>query len=185
VVEPSKYYVDDGVPALRSLNVSPGEITRENMVYISDESNDSLAKSQLRSGDIVAVRSGQTGVAAVVPPELDGCNCIDLIIIRKPEQGCERFLCWYLASDAALYQFEGGSDGAIQKHFNIGTAMNLLVAWPSEIEQREIASFLDDELGKLDCLVTSTLRAITLLKEHRSALIAAVVTGKIDVRGEV
>jgi type I restriction enzyme, S subunit len=122
VVEPSKYYREEGVPTLRSLNVLPGKISHQSMVYISESSNELLSKSKLRSGDLVAVRSGQPGTAAVIPPELDGCNCIDLIIVRKPLNGSEHFLCWYLASGSALRQFAEGSDGAIQQHFNIGTA---------------------------------------------------------------
>jgi type I restriction enzyme, S subunit len=185
VVEPSKYYCDEGVPALRSLNVNPGRINQDSLVYISNESNELLSKSKLRAGDLVAIRSGQPGTTAVVPIELDGCNCIDLIIIRKPLDGCEKFLCWYLASDTACLQFTEGSGGAIQQHFNIGTAMNLVIPFPSEQEQSAIAAFLDTETAKLDALTAEAGRAISLLKERRSALISAAVTGKIDVRGLV
>ncbi|RYU58397.1 hypothetical protein EWI61_11005 [Methylolobus aquaticus] len=58
VVEPSKYYQDSGVPALRSLNIQPGNVSMESMVYISEEANQQLAKSKLSQGDLVAVRSG-------------------------------------------------------------------------------------------------------------------------------
>ncbi|MBK6511264.1 MAG: hypothetical protein IPG06_18740 [Haliea sp.] len=119
VVEPSKYYVDEGVPALRSLNVKPGYISKDQLVYISPEANEVLSKSKIYAGDLVAVRSGQPGTTAVVPKDLDRSNCIDLIIIRKPIGGCEKFLCWYLASDCAIRQFSEGSGGAIQQHFNI------------------------------------------------------------------
>jgi len=182
VVEPSKYYVDDGVPALRSLNVKDGAISPENLVFISPESNGLLAKSKIFAGDIVVVRSGQTGTAAVVPDAFDGANCIDLIIIRKPQDGCEKFLCWFLSSHAAIRQFEGGSEGAIQKHFNIGTAANLVVAWPEPNEQREIVAFLGAELAKLTELEAMASREIGLLRERRNAMISAAVTGKIDVR---
>ena len=183
VVEPSKYYTDKGVPALRSFNISPGSISLQDVVFISDEANELHAKSKLHSGDLVAVRSGQPGTTAVVPPELEGCNCIDLIIIRRPSIGCERFLCWFLASDVALQQFAAGSDGAIQKHFNIETAMNLVVTVPPSDEQVQIAKYIQEETSELDSMVTEAKHAIELLQERRSALISAAVTGKIDVRG--
>jgi type I restriction enzyme, S subunit len=83
VIEPSKYYVDEGgIAALRSLNVRPGSISLQNTVQISRDGHAKNSKSQLYAGDIVAVRTGQPGTAAVIPPELDGINCIDLIIIR-------------------------------------------------------------------------------------------------------
>lgn len=183
VVEPSKYYVDSGVPALRSLNVAPGRVVEDNFVFISVESNELLSKSRLRAGDLVSVRSGQTGTTAVVPESLDGCNCIDLIIIRKPRDDSEQFLCWFLGSDAAIQQFSSGSGGAIQQHFNIGTAMNLQIPLPPREEQDAIVKFLEAESAKIESLHRASEQSIDLLQERRSALIAAAVTGQIDVRG--
>jgi type I restriction enzyme S subunit len=182
VVEPSKYYVDEGVPALRSLNVAPGAIRPENMVFISLEANDIHRKSKLKEGDLVAVRTGQPGTTAVITPQFDGCNCIDLIIIRKPVHGCEQFLCWYLASDSAVTQFSVGSGGAIQQHFNVSTAMDLIVPVPPPVEQRGIVTLIGTETSKIDTLTADAERAIDLLVERRTALISAAVTGQIDVR---
>jgi type I restriction enzyme S subunit len=183
VVEPSKYYVPDGVPALRSLNVAAGRLKMENLVFISTESNELHSKSKLRAGDLVVVRSGQPGTTAVIPAELDGCNCIDLIIIRKPLVGNEWFLSWYLSSDAAIGQFAVGSGGAIQQHFNVGTAVDLFVPIPPAREQNAIVDFVSAEAAKFDALTSEALRAINLLLERRAALISAAVTGRIDVRG--
>nr|WP_269751264.1 restriction endonuclease subunit S [Acuticoccus mangrovi] len=182
VVEPSKYYVEKGVPALRSLNVRPGRISTDNLVYISNDSNDELSKSKLRAGDIVAVRTGQPGTAAVIPPELDGCNCIDLIIIRGGVQISSDYLTWFLSADAALRQFAEGSGGAIQLHFNVGTASNLIIVLPPRAEQDRLLAFIAKEASKIDSLVEEAERAIALLQERRAALISAAVTGKIDVR---
>ena len=52
-------------------------------------------------------------------------------------------------------------------------------------EQRAIAAFLDRETAKLDALIAKVCQAIDYLKEFRTALISAAVTGKIDVREEV
>ena len=56
---------------------------------------------------------------------------------------------------------------------------------PTKEEQREVLQFLKDKLKEIDDLVAETRNSIELLKEHRSALISAAVTGKIDVREEV
>ncbi len=53
---------------------------------------------------------------------------------------------------------------------------------PTLSEQKEISDFLDRETAKIDSLITKARRAIDLLKERRTALISAAVTGKIDVR---
>ena len=48
-------------------------------------------------------------------------------------------------------------------------------------QQRAIADYLDRETARLDTLVVTKKRSIALLKERRAALIAAAVTGQIDV----
>lgn len=55
---------------------------------------------------------------------------------------------------------------------------------PDELEQRSIVAFLDRETTRIDTLVAKVRDAIDRLKELRTALISAAVTGKIDVRGE-
>lgn len=55
-------------------------------------------------------------------------------------------------------------------------------AIPMLHEQKEIADFLDAECLKLESLQSLVQRSIDLLKERRSALITAAVTGQIDLR---
>lgn len=55
---------------------------------------------------------------------------------------------------------------------------------PSIEDQRAITAFLDSGTAKIDALVARVRDAIDRLKEFRTALISAAVTGKIDVREE-
>jgi type I restriction enzyme, S subunit len=185
VVMPSQYYADGGVPALRSLNVREMAISLDSLVYFGVEANNSLAKSMLRTDDLVAIRTGKPGTTAVVPPELDGANCIDLILIRRSPRFVSRFLGYAMNSPVCHIQYAEGSEGALQQHFNIETAGNLRIALPSLDEQAEIVAFLDATVRGIDTLTDEAERAIALLKERRAALISAAVTGKIDVRGLV
>jgi type I restriction enzyme S subunit len=182
VVEPSKYYVDEGVPCPRSLNVKPHRLSDNDLVFISAESNNLHSKSKIYEGDLVAVRSGQPGTTAVVDSRFNGANCIDLIIIRKPHAATSAFLDYFLNSVIAKAQFEMGTGGAIQQHFNITTAASLQVTIPPLDEQQAITAYLDSETRKLDALVAKVEAAIERLQEYSTALITAAVTGKIDVR---
>jgi type I restriction enzyme S subunit len=92
---------------------------------------------------------------------------------------------YQLSSSAAKHQYDLGSDGAIQQHFNVKTATNLIIAWPPDGEQHAICSYLNMILKRLDNLIEATYAAVRLLQERRSALISAAVTGQIDVRGLV
>jgi type I restriction enzyme, S subunit len=58
----------------------------------------------------------------------------------------------------------------------------LRIPAPSVSEQAAIAEFLDRETAKIDSMVAKVEEAIERLKEYRTALITAAVTGKIDVR---
>ncbi|MFN8633568.1 MAG: restriction endonuclease subunit S [Chloroflexota bacterium] len=182
VVTPARYYVDEGVPALRSLNVRDGRLRDSDLVYMSPESNEIHRKSRLSVGDLVCVRSGQPGATAVVDERFDGANCIDLIIVRQSKRIVSEFLAYVANSSMAKVQFEHGSDGALQQHFNVETAKSLLVTVPPVAEQKAIVEYVAHETTRLDELAGRVRRHVELLGEYRTALISAAVTGKIDVR---
>lgn len=56
------------------------------------------------------------------------------------------------------------------------------VPLPPSDEQRTIGDLIDHEAAKIDALISRIREAITSLREYRTALISAAVTGKIDVR---
>ena len=49
-------------------------------------------------------------------------------------------------------------------------------------EQKEISEYISNKTNKTNLLIDEAKSSIDLLKEHRTALISAAVTGKIDVR---
>ena len=51
-------------------------------------------------------------------------------------------------------------------------------------EQAQIALFLNRETTRIDALIEKVEKSIDLLREYRTSLISAAVTGKIDVRKE-
>ena len=93
-----------------------------------------------------------------------------------------------------LYSLYGGlasefidvlSQGSTVAHFNMSDIGNIPLLLPPIEEQRRIVAFLESESTKLATLKLTCECAIDLLKERRSALISAAVTGKIDVRNAV
>ena len=185
VVTPSKYYVDEGIPCLRSLNVSRGTIDLEKLVFISEHANELHRKSKIFVGDVVVVRTGQAGTAAIVPKELDRANCIDLLIVRRSQEVLSQFVYYYLNSRTAISQATEQSVGAIQAHYNTSTLAQLIVPKIPLDEQSRIVMHLDKATEDIDRLITKVQEAIHHLNEFRTALISAAVTGKIDVRGAV
>ena len=71
--------------------------------------------------------------------------------------------------------------GATIPRINQESLMDILIPLPPLNEQRAIASYLDAETARIDRLIGKNDRLIHLLREKRSALISAAVTGKIAV----
>lgn len=59
---------------------------------------------------------------------------------------------------------------------------NFVTGFPLLLEQRAIAAHLDRETARLDAAAAEIETSIAHLEEYRAALIAAAVTGQIDVR---
>jgi type I restriction enzyme S subunit len=74
------------------------------------------------------------------------------------------------------------SSGGGQPNINQEKIRSIKIPAPPLPEQQKIAEFLDRETSKIDNLITKTRTSIDHLKEYRTALISAAVTGKIDVR---
>lgn len=183
VVQPSRWYVEEGVPALRGLNINRGSISTRDLVYISAEGDHANPKSRLKGGDVVVVRTGQAGAAAKVPKTLDGANAIDILIIRPGPEVDADFLVWFLNSPMVASRIAEGSVGALQGHFNVGALRELPFPTISLDSQRQIAVDLDSKVAAIDALTVETERFIDLSRERRAALITAAVSGQIDVRG--
>lgn len=181
VVTPAKWYVDSGVPALRGVNVKPNAISTEDLVFLSDDGHESNRKSELHDGDVIVVRTGQAGAAAVVPRELAGVNAIDLLIIRPGGKVASSFLAHFLNSGSTSRLIAHGSVGSIQGHFNVGALRELPFPLLSPADQEALAIRLDEQNRSVDGAIATVRRSLELARERRSALISAAVTGKIDV----
>lgn len=138
VVQPASWYKQAGVPALRSLNIRPDVISMENLVYFSSIDNETkLTKTRIWQNDVVIVRTGQPGTAAVVPSHLNGANCIDLIIATPNSKKLEPlYLTAFLNSSAGKKLIFAEERGQIQKHFNIGALKNAKIPLPP-IDQQQ------------------------------------------------
>jgi type I restriction enzyme S subunit len=59
----------------------------------------------------------------------------------------------------------------------------MLLPMPPPKEQSAIVEYISDQATRLGAVIEASERTIFLLKERRAALIAAAVTGQIDVGG--
>lgn len=160
-------YVESGIPFLRSKNVEPYRINLDDLCYVSSEFHQKIKKSALSPGDVVIVRTGKPGAAAIIPESFPVANCSDLVIVRPSPKLDRNFLIYYLNS-IAVRHINSRLVGAVQQHFNIGAARELKIHCPPIEEQQEIASVLTSLDRKIENLrkQNETLEAIaqTLFK---------------------
>lgn len=179
VVKPASHYVDHGVIALRSLNIKPNRIDLSDLVYFSRKSSDGLlSKSRLQANDVVIVRTGKTGTAAVVPAALDGANCIDLIVVRpKPAKIHPQFLTCLLNSERGMALVSSLEVGGIQKHFNVGALNKIPFPLPPIPLQGQFA----DVVEEVEAIKSSYQKSLTDLEALYGALSQQAFKGELDL----
>jgi type I restriction enzyme S subunit len=179
-------HVDDGVPIVKGGDVSPERLRLDCLNRTSHEIEAAYARSRLRGGDLVYAIRGSIGEAAMVPGELTGANLTqDAARIAYTSATHGPWLLYALKSRTVFAQLEAGALGATIRGINIRDLKRASLPVPLPVEQRAIAAFLDRETAGLDGLIAKLHDGIDYLKELRTTLISAAVTGKIDVREEV
>ncbi|MFC3461252.1 MULTISPECIES: restriction endonuclease subunit S [Massilia] len=169
---------------IRTADVSEGRLHLDQMYSIAQpEFLLRIRRMSLEQNDIVYGREGERwGFAAQVPASERFCLGQRMMQFRAAAGINPRFLMWQLNAESTYRQGQVDTVGATSPHVNVSTIRNYALTHPPVGEQEEISKFLDAETSRLDKLDAESARTITLLKERRSALIAAAVTGQIDLR---
>lgn len=158
-------YLSSGIPFLRSQDIKPYRIDVSDITYISETFHEKIKKSALQPGDVVIVRTGRPGTSAVIPESLSVANCSDMVIVRPGQNLDSRFLCYYINSIAQDH-VSAYSVGAVQQHYNVGSAKELKILLPPLPEQQAIARIL----GALDDKIELNRRMNHTLEEMARAL---------------
>jgi type I restriction enzyme S subunit len=116
--------------------------------------------------------------------KISSIRCIfdtNLMGLQINNKAYKRFIAYYLISR----RLDDIADTSTIPQINNKHIYPLYFPFPSLKEQQYIASFLDSETKKIDTLIEKVKLSIEKLREYRTALISAAVTGKIDVREEI
>lgn len=164
VVKPASYYRESGIPAIRGTNIKPEGINLSDAVYFSKNDNETrLSKTRVWHGDIVIVRSGQPGLAAVVPPEMNGINSIDVLIATPEENKAKpRFLRDLINSPGGKQIVLSESRGQVQQHFNVKSLSKADFIFPPLSLQIEYERKLDALENQIKILAIGSKKLETL-----------------------
>jgi type I restriction enzyme S subunit len=161
------------------------DIDFEGCLLTSPASYEYMLKTGCRpvQGDVLFSKDGTIGRTVVVRNNRDFVVASSLIIISPTAELLDSdFLNYLCKSSVVSRQVDGFVKGAGLPRLSIQNLLRVLGIFPPLEEQSSIAMYLGAETEKLDSLKGAAERVISLLSERRSALIAAAVTGQIDVR---
>jgi type I restriction enzyme S subunit len=153
--------------------------------FISPEDHARFSKKYFpQRNDIYVIKSGATtGNVAMVETEEVFNIWSPLAAIRTNlAEAMPKYIFYYLKSECFKTSIILGWSFGTQQNIGMDVIENLTVTLPPINEQKIIVAYLDKELSRLDKLSSKISEAIEKLKEYRTALITAAVTGKIDVR---
>lgn len=105
----------------------------------------------------------------------------DSIVGFKPEKDTDLNYLRY-GFDSSIQELERTSIQNTQSNLNVDRIGSVKFVFPPLLEQIEIVKHIELKTKKLDAIISEVTESIELLKEHRTALINAAVTGKIDLR---
>ncbi|MEI7606548.1 MAG: hypothetical protein WCJ64_04095 [Rhodospirillaceae bacterium] len=175
------------VAILRMGNINDGKVMVDDLKFVDDVDPFLL----LTRGDLLYNRTNSLDLIGKVglyvgDSEIPISFASYLVRLRTNPGSNQNYLSYLLNTSGVLGVARANAFVAIgQCNLNPTRYAEMRVALPPLPEQSAIVAYLDEQTAKLDALTAEAGRAIALLKEHRSALISAAVTGKIDVRGLV
>ena len=128
---------------------------------------------------ITVGRSGSVGEVNYIEDNFWAHNTA--LYVKTFLRAVPQFAYYLLKALDVKYLSEGTAVGTLNRNY----IHDLVIPLPSHAEQTGIVLFLDRETARIDALMGKVKASIEKLKEYRTALISAAVTGRIDVRVKV
>jgi type I restriction enzyme S subunit len=183
----AEVYVQEGVMLLRSQNIHDDGLRLQDVVFIDDEADKEMAGTRVRDADVLLNITGASiGRCSIVPPQTPRANVNQHVCILRTQAQLltPPFLHAVLCSNGVKGWIRSQENGTSREGLNFRQIGNMTIAVPRRDEQTVIVGHLASRTEQLDALTCQVRNGIERLREYRSALISAAVTGKIDVRRE-
>jgi type I restriction enzyme S subunit len=180
----SEDYTPGGIPVINPSHLRDGCIVPDLDCAVDEATALRLRQHELYEGDITFARRGEMGRCALVTRVEARWLCGTGSLRIRPNLGLvfPPFLNRFLSISEIREWLLLEAVGATMDNLNTTILGRMPLLVPPVDEQRAIAVFLDSETSKINALIAKVREGIEKLKEYRTALISAAVTGKIDVR---
>ena len=177
-------YFDDGdYFVVRTTNVKNQQLNFNGALYTDKKNFDIWTQRGIPPvGSILFTREAPTGEVCLVPEDLAFCMGQRMMNFIAHEKKYSDYLFDYLISDCLERYINSVSHGSTVTHLRVEQVENIPVLVPLQTEIKEIHLHILNIKNQFNKLEDKAIQTIDLLKERRTALISAAVTGKIDVR---
>jgi len=174
------------VPLLRGVNVTPFGVRWDDAVYWPRDYDEALARFVLKPGDVVLGMDRpwiSTGARVTL---IDDAAAGSLLLqrvcrLRGGPKIQQRFIYYALASDVFRQSVEVEMTGVSVPHLSPEQILRFKVPVLSLDEQAERCGRAERALSGISKLQEHTDNMLTRLREYRSSLISAAVTGRLDI----
>ncbi|WP_367108416.1 restriction endonuclease subunit S [uncultured Psychrobacter sp.] len=154
--------------------------------FISSKKYQELQTFKIFKKDLLITTRGTIGRTLVYDKDDTAILHPCLIRIQLDESKANTHLMSLIIQESgyALEQILVNSNATTIEVIYSDNLINTIVAIPESLEEQvQILNFIESKKFEFDKLISRAKNAIQLMKERRTALISAAVTGKIDVRG--
>ena len=141
----SEEFVKEGIPFIRGNNMVDGDISDDEMYYITPEKHAILLKGHVKAGDVLITTRGNIGQVAIVPERHEDSNInAQIVLLRTNSKSLyNRYLLWALQSHRANEQYIALQTGTALKQLPVGKLEKLSIKVADIDEQHDIANTLD------------------------------------------
>ena len=177
----SAEFVDGEIPVINPSDIVNGKIVPNRYNTITTETAERLTAYRIKTNDIVFARRGEMGRCALVKEQQSAWLCGTGCIVVTPDTTIllPRFIELFLGSKFSQEWFSLNSVGATMANLSEEILGLFPVIVPPIEEQVAIIDYADLNLEYEHNRAAKVKQSIEFLKEYRSALITAAVTGQI------
>ncbi len=147
-------YADEGTPFLRSQNIYDDGLRLDDVVFINDETNQKMKRTQVKAKDLLLnITGGSIGRCTRVPDEFAGANVSQHVaIIRTAAPGTEDYLHLLVRSPFFQEYVVGEQTGAGRGGLPKNRMDRIPVPLPPLAEQHRIVVKVDELMALCDRL---------------------------------
>jgi type I restriction enzyme S subunit len=176
---------DAGTPLLRISCLTGDRATLQGCDFLDpDAVQRRWSHFAVRSGDYLLSASASTGRVVLATDTVAGAIAYTGIL-RLWSLSAAVFMPFvklYIESAPFQAQIDAAKAGVAIEHFGPTHLKRMFIALPPEQEQRAIAAAVQHATEAPSRALLSTQAEVGLIREYRTRLVAAVITGKLDVR---